>query len=178
MDLNMKNRLLQERALGGRYARLRYWWSLSVAVFKFGDPDVVRLILAWASFVWVLSLGYDYLAAGHGREMAFERPAFFYMSGYAPQWMWIIMFLGHWIGVHWAIFTRTPDPKTEPRLAWLKTYSTLAINALGLSIWLVSTLSLNIALDRFTPTSGLELIMCVASAWALYRTDVLHEQRR
>lgn len=131
---------------------MRYWKGIVELVFYRADTLTVRLLLANASILW--AFGVMVFPA------AFTRRGWEIMS-VVPHWIWAVAFLLHGIGVYWRIF------ESAQRIKWA-----LAINALGLAVWLLSTVLINVAMGEFAVGTSLEWIMCFASAWALYRTGL------
>lgn len=134
---------------------IRYWRGVTELVFYKADTITVRLLLANASILWALGaiLFPD----------TFERNGYQIMS-LIPRGVWAALFMAHGLGVYWRIF----DP--EQRREWA-----LVVNGLGLVVWLLSTILINIAVGEFAIGTSLEWIMCGASAWTLYRTGLKSE---
>ncbi len=125
-------------------------------VFWNADTLTVRLIMANASIVWCISLLVD--------PHTFNRPVYALMRTYGDEHQWAAVFLLHGLGVYWRLF----DVKSRPTWA-------LLINSLGLGVWLLSTVALNLAVNNINASTSLEWILCLASAWALYRTGLKGE---
>lgn len=134
---------------------MRYWSAIVQIVFHRADTLTVRLLLANASIIW-----------GIGAILV---PSTFLRNGYQimhvlPNWLWAALFMAHGVGVYWRIF----DPKH--RTGWA-----LFVNGLGLAVWLLSTILINLAIGDFVLGTSLEWIMCVASGWTMYRTGLKSE---
>jgi hypothetical protein len=94
----------------------------------------------------------------------FNTPAFEIMRAVCGERMWSVLFLLHFVGVYW----RTYDP--VPRILM-----GLIINSYGFLIWFFMTVSVNLYVGWVSPVTALELTMCAASAWALYKTGFRRE---
>jgi hypothetical protein len=125
-------------------------------VFLEADTTTVRIILAWASLVWAVSITFDH--------NTFARPAYGLIRQMGPSWVWAVALTLHFVGVHWRIYDRRGRP------AW-----GVAINAYGLSIWLCLTICMNLSIGAWAPSTAMEQVMCAFSAWALYRTGLRPE---
>jgi hypothetical protein len=125
-------------------------------VFSTSDTTTIRLLLANASLLWAAGLLID--------QDTFERSGYQVIRAFGGEYAWATWFLLHFVGVYWRLF----DPRSRPNWA-------LAVNTFGLFLWLTSTLSINIALGGFTTSTALEWTLCVASAWALFRTGLKKE---
>lgn len=124
---------------------------VTYTVFESADAVLIRLLLAnasllWASFLWL-------------NPYLFDRPAYEIMRVVAPGNVWAWAFFLHFLGVYWR--TYDPVPRVLPGLI---------INAYGFLIWFFTTVSYNYFVGALSPTTASELILCISSAWALYRT--------
>lgn len=134
-------------------ARFRH---VTKALFWNADTTTVRLILALSSLLFCIGLiipGAD-----------FTRPGFIVMADVAPQYVWAAGFFAHFLGLSW----RFLDP--VPRITWA-----LIINALGLLLWLTSSLCINFAYHTFAPGTSAELVLCFFAGWSLLRTGLRQE---
>lgn len=138
----------------------RYCVMAAKIIFFEADTSTIRLTLAWASGFYALSLAYHALA---GTDL-FTRSPYALMAKFGNEWVWVVIFGLHWMGVHWRVL----DPKE-------RVWAGLMVNCYGFLIWLYSTLCINIALGVFLPTSAMEWTLTLASAWALYRTGLRRE---
>ena len=84
----------------------------------------------------------------------------------AGSTVWAVLFMLHFLGVYW----RTYDPISRPTPA-------LVINSLGFLLWFYTTVSLNFYIGALSPSTALEITMCGASAWALYKTGFGQNER-
>lgn len=135
--------------------QLRYWHGVIQLVFYRGDTITVRLLLANASIAWaIIVMLLPETFNRHGWEL----------MRVFPHWSWALAFFLHGIGVYWRVFD------SKQRTGWA-----LAINGLGLAVWLLSTILINLAIGTIAASTSLEWIMCFASAWALYRTGLKSE---
>lgn len=134
---------------------MRYWRGIVELVFYRADTITVRLLLANASILWAVGVMFY--------PDTFTRRGWEIMR-LVPHWAWALAFMMHGLGVYWRIF------ESKQRTGWA-----LAVNALGLAVWLLSTILINIAVGEFAVGTSLEWIMCAASAWALYRTGLKSE---
>jgi hypothetical protein len=158
-DTEMNVRILREKHR--HHSRFGYYVAITAAVMRYADTSTIRVLLGNASMLWVYGLMKVYIFGG---QHVFEREAYYYMAQLAPDWAWAIAFLFHGLGVYWRIY----DSKS--RSTWA-----LLINGAGFLIWFVSTLSINVAIGQFLPSSSLEWTLVFASGWALYRTGFSHE---
>lgn len=149
------------------WQQLRKRWCIVVAraIFSLGDTAPVRLLLAWSSGLYAISLAWS---AAMGIAV-FDRPGYALMElltigPFQGEWLWVGLFSLHFIGVHWRIL----DPKE-------KVWAGIMVNFYGLVIWLYSTLSINLSLGFLLPTSSTEWVLILASGWALYRTGLQRE---
>lgn len=172
----------------------RYCVAVIVLVFYTVDTLAVRLLLAWASFVYaglmiwpdMLNLvqhavaqvpmglqhslsdihpGFAHLFAEQDRASVFSRPAYAIMALWPGGiWLWFVLFMAHGIGVHWRIV----DPVERQHWA-------LAINVLGLAVWAYSTASLCISLGQILPTVALEVVVIFFGFWVMVRTGLTKE---
>lgn len=150
-------------------------------VARMADTVTIRLLLAWASFLYAVLLlfpGFFTLIIQGLRLVlflpdvlpvdpveVFERPAYAVMALIpGKEWTWATLFLLHWAGVHWRIVDR------RARERWA-----LAVNGLGFVTWAYSTASINISLGTVGPTTALEWVLVGFSGWALYRTGLQKE---
>lgn len=138
--------------------RLTTYWlsarSTFALVFLNADTTTIRLLLAWASFNAGVSLLID--------DDKFNAPEYAIVRGFGDEQMWALYFLLHWAGVHWRIFERS---RSRPHWA-------LVINAWGFAIWFVSTAALVWTSGDLGIATAMSWTLCVASAWALYRTGL------
>lgn len=125
------------------------------SVFQDADTSLIRVLLANASLVW---------AAFVLSTNAFDRPAYEIMRTVASGHVWAIAFLVHFVGVYW----RTYDP--SPRIV-----AGLIINGYGFVLWFFTSVSLNYYVGSLSPGTAAELVLCAASAWALYKTGFKRE---
>lgn len=123
-------------------------------VFMEADTTTIRLLLAWSSFWSALGLIFD--------DDKFQLPAYAVVAQFGNEKMWTLYFLAHFIGVHWRVFERS---KSRPRWA-------LAINCFGFAIWFVSTVGIAWAVGGIGIPIAMSMTLCMASAWALYRTGL------
>lgn len=115
------------------------------------DTTTIRVILANASLLWAFALWTN--------PHVFQLPSYEVMRAVGSASFWEIVFLMHFLGVYWRTFT----PKSS--VGW-----GLVVNGYGFMIWFFTTVSLNFYLGGLSPGTSLELVMCSASAWALYKT--------
>jgi hypothetical protein len=146
---------------------LRRRWCIIVArtIWAAGDTAPVRLLLAWSSGVYAMTLGINTWQG----NLLFDRPAYALMDlvhigSLRGEWLWVFIFTLHWVGVHWRIL----DPKE-------RVWAGILVNFYGFVIWFYSTLSINLSLGLLLPTSSTEWVLIVASGWALYRTGLRRE---
>lgn len=137
-------------------SRIAQVTNLIKVVALCADTTTIRIILANASLMWAIASLLD--------PLAFQRDAYAVLRQVADQSVWAAAFLLHFAGVYWRLF----DPVARPIWA-------LVINSYGFAVWFVSTAAVNLAVGGFAPGSALEWTMCMASAWALYRTGLNRE---
>jgi hypothetical protein len=126
------------------------------SVFNDADSSTIRLLLANASLVWAAIVWFN--------PAVFERPSYDIMRAVAGHEVWSVAFLLHFLGVYW----RTYDP--VPRVV-----QGLIINGYGFMIWFFTTMSLNYYVGSPSPGTSAEFVLCLASAWALYKTGFNRE---
>lgn len=144
-----------------RISAIKAWLSSAYVSFKDtnrlvflkADTLTIRALLACSSLISALSLVFD--------PDKFDRPSYELVGKFGPEWLWIVYFMAHCIGVTWRIYERSVS---RPKVA-------VVINAWGFSIWFVSTTSIAISGSVGFPLS-VSITMCAASAWALYRTGL------
>lgn len=159
---SMKRHLQNEGRLSR--SRLSYMWAITVAVFKYTDTDAIRVLLANASFLWTGGLLWDVIFGAPGRY-TFDRSGFYYMAQFGGEIEWATVFFIHGMGVYLTVFWKTP------------TWFAVTTNALGLAVWLASTVAIDLAVGSFSPGTSMEWTMCVAAGWSLYRTEIKHEKQ-
>lgn len=147
----MFNYLSQRIAAARTYLANCRVCTISRKVFWEADTTTIRMSLALASMGWVYSL----LA----RHDLLQTYPYQIMGAIAPASIWASLFTLYFIGVFWRIF----DPVRRVRWA-------LAINALGVLLWITVTLCLNLRTGRFVPGSSLEIVTCLFAGWAMIRT--------
>lgn len=125
-------------------------------IFLGADTTTIRLLLAWSSLVSSVSLLAD--------SDKFAGPAYTVVARFGNEYTWAAYFALHFIGVHWRLY----DPVARPRAA-------LAINTFGFAVWFISTASICWAVGAVGIATAMSLTLCVASAWALYRTGLQRE---
>lgn len=125
-------------------------------IFLGADTTTIRLLLAWSSFVSGVSLLID--------NDKFTTPTYTVVKTFGSETAWAVYFLAHFIGVHWRLY----DPVSRPRCA-------LVINTFGFAVWFISTMSICVAVGAVGIATAMSLTLCVASAWALYRTGLQRE---
>lgn len=140
----------------------RYCVMAAKVVFFSADTSTIRLLLAWASFMYGGSIAFHLIF--HSGDFFAERPAYALMRMVASGWGWVVIFMVHFLGVHWRVL----DPKE-------RVWAGLIVNTYGFLIWFYSTLCTNIAIGMVLPSSALEWTMIFASGWALYRTGLQRE---
>lgn len=161
------------------WQRGNYCLAVVRVVFWTAETLTVRLLLAWASAIYALLLVWPeifnacrwvvlQLWPAVGRHIVgphpsiFDRPAYALMASVpGGVWFWFVLFVAHWLGVHWRVFDRIE------RGRW-----SLAVNVLGLAIWAYSTIALMVAIGLATPSMGLELVVIWFSFWVLVRTGI------
>lgn len=126
-------------------------------IFYESDTTTIRLLLATASLGWAMVLMGNLIFG----MSVMDRPAYSVMRALGREYTWASLFLLHFVGVIWRLY----DP--IQRTLWA-----LAINMFGFAIWTISTVALALSIGFVPPTTALEVTMCCASAWALYRTDI------
>lgn len=136
-------------------------WFLYVAlttrkIFLGADTTTIRLLLAWSSLMSSLALIAD--------PNKFDGPAYAVVKLFGTEHAWALYFFAHFIGVHWRLY----DPVARPRCA-------LAINIFGFAVWFISTMAICWAVGAVGIATSMSLTLCVASAWALYRTGLQRE---
>ena len=140
----------------------RLWFCTRYLAFKdtaylvfFGaDMVTIRVILALASLVSGVALLVD--------DDKFQMPSYAVVGKFGNEKMWAVYFFLHFIGVHWRVFERS---KSRPTWA-------LIINTWGFAIWFISTVGVAWAVGSVGIPTSIALTMCVASAWALFRTGL------
>lgn len=143
---------------------LRLWMSHINKVNKtlLWDQDTVtvRMILALASLLWSIN------AINHPE--AFGQPAYSALrafgSIYVTYKVWSALFFLHFFASTWRIY----DP--VERKTWA-----LVVNAYGLFIWLLVTISMNCAVGYVAVGTSVEWSLCMFASWALLRTGLRKE---
>lgn len=125
-------------------------------IFLGADTTTIRLLLAWSSAVSGFSLILD--------PDKFKAPAYSVVAIFGNEQMWAAYFLAHWLGVHWRLY----DPIARPNAA-------LVINTFGFAVWFISTAAICWAVGAVGIATAMSLTLCIASAWALYRTGLQRE---
>lgn len=157
-------------------ARQGYDFRQLRIVLRLADTVTIRLVLAWASFLYAVLLLFPNFftwvvvairfvlflptAVPVDPLPVFERPAYAIMA-LTPggEWTWAALFFLHFLGVHWRIV----DTRERGRCA-------LAVNLLGFLSWAYSTFSINVSLGTVGPTTALEWVVVCFSGWALFHT--------
>lgn len=141
------------------------WWPYFKIVTAKARRDVhirtIRLLLAFASFL-IASIYVAYVLmhlVGLIDQPLFDRRGYQIMDWIAPQWAWATGFYAHAFGVVWVIYARRPAK-----------YLPLVVNLGGFFVWCFMTLSLDVALGGFVPSTSMEWVMVCASGWALLHT--------
>lgn len=140
-----------------RNIRRLHLMRVLMQVFVYGDMNTIRAMLAlgsigWAAGLWCFS-------------DTFGRPGYRYMAAFAPQWLWGFAFLLHFLGVCWRFIDRRVN------VPWA-----LTIHGFGLSLWIISTAALTVAVGEFTPSGALEWVLIAAGAMAFIRTGFNEEK--
>lgn len=125
-------------------------------IFLGADTTTIRLMLAWSSLVSGVALLVD--------SDKFKGPAYSVVAAFGTEQMWAVYFILHFLGVHWRLY----DPVARPRAA-------LVINTFGFAVWFISTTAICWAVGAVGIATAMSLTLCVASAWALYRTGLQRE---
>jgi hypothetical protein len=133
--------------------RIGHVRSRTQEVFINGDATTIRVLLAWGSFFWALVLWWP--------TVTFNRQAYTWMAYVAPEWVWGLAFILHWLGVIWRVY----DPK--PRVHWA-----LGINAFGAFLWTFMEGCLFMSLGELSPSRALDWCVIVAAWVALARTGL------
>jgi len=133
-----------------KYLRRFYHRYIQTVLYEF-ETVTIRLILATAS----LFFGTALLSS----NIPFSKEAYSIMAAVGDQWVWGPVFMTHFFLTMW----RLHDPKSRPKCA-------VAVNALGVFLWGFSTLSINVAVGYFAPSTAMEWVMVVLASWALFRT--------
>lgn len=115
------------------------------------NTTAITILLANGSLFWAVTAFLD--------PELFMSPAFEVMRVIGSGNVWASLFFGHFAMTYW----RTYDPISRPSV-------TLAVNSFGFLLWFFSTVSLMLHDGGLRPTTALEVSMCCASAWALYKT--------
>lgn len=143
----------------------RFWLSTRLFnvwhILKHGaltaDTTTIRFLLAWASFTAGIGLLFD--------PDKFLLPAYAIVREFGNEQMWAGYFLSHWALALWRIFEVS---KSRPRCA-------VAINLFGFAVWFISTVGLGWAVGGIGIPTAMAGTLCVASAWALWRTGTQPE---
>ena len=148
---------VERRASVRKYQTLvHHIMSVTRSIYWNADTTTIRLIIALSSLIWTFPLLFR-----HGIEKV---PGFEVLFNLASPVQWAVGFMIHFVGISW----RFLDPR--PRIGWA-----LAINSLGFALWFTSTAAVVYALRSLTPGASLEVVVCMFSAWALYRTGLRDE---
>ena len=142
------------------FAILRRLPSTSKFLFWHADTTTIRMVLSTGSLLFAVGLAISFY---HGGSHVWH-PGFSLMQSYAPLWVWALAFLTHSALLSW----RFLDP--QPRVGWA-----LGIGCFGLALWIITSVSINLSLDRFAPSTSAELVLCVFAAWDLLCTGLRKE---
>jgi hypothetical protein len=160
MQLSFRQKIQLKFTLFLLYARKGWSFDhvrrVTHSVFQEADTSLIRCLLAnaslvWSTFVWI-------------NPQVFNRPAYEIMRAVAPADVWGLAFFVHFLGVYWR--TYDPIPRVVPGLI---------INGYGFIIWFFTTVSLNYYVGGLSPGTSAELVLCLSSAWALYKTGLKKE---
>lgn len=160
MQLSLRQRITLQIKLA--VLKLQNDWSwdhirrVTYSVFNDADTSTIRILLANASLVWAMFVFFN--------PAVFDRPAYDIMRTVASGEVWSVAFLLHFAGVYW----RTYDP--VPRII-----PGLIINGYGFMIWFFTTVSLNYYVGSPSPGTAAEFVLCLSSAWALFKTGFNRE---
>lgn len=122
------------------------------------DTTTIRILLANASLVWAIML--------MTQPQMLYYPMFDIMRVIGGSQLWAAAFFFHFIGVYWRAYDTHP-----------KQNSCVLINAYGFFLWFFTTVATNYYAGFMNPGTALELVICGASAWALYKTGSLTDRR-
>lgn len=122
------------------------------------DTTTIRILLANASLVWAVML--------ITQPQMLYYPMFDIMRVIGGSEFWTAAFFFHFIGVYWRAYD------THPKLN-----SCMWINAYGFLLWFFTTVATNYYAGFLNPGTALELVICGAAAWALYKTGSIENKR-
>lgn len=130
------------------------WRTLSRVfcdIFVSTDTTTVRIMLANASMFWAVII--------FSNPAVMTQEPFAIMSAVGDNTFWIAAFLAHFAGVYW----RACDPAPQ-------VFSGLIINGYGFLLWFFTSVAINYNMEHVNPGTALEIVICSASAWALFKT--------
>lgn len=147
--------------------RIVYLWTIFLRLFLFGDTIAIRVLMAAASIVFgsVLIVHPDTFDRKSFTVMALVVNQFDWGRALGPVVVWSALFYLHGFGVFWRIVER------RARIGFA-----VAINWLGVVIWIAEFTLTNVALGEFAAGNALELPATVALFIALCRTGLNDEK--
>ena len=156
MRLNLRQELMvQSHILAirlAKYCSMNYVRLASRAVFRADiNAIAVSIILANGSFFWALSsfLHPDLFSAG----------CFEIMRGIGGSSLWGCLFGLHFCLTYWRIYDHVSRP-----------CASLVVNSFGFVLWFFANMSIIVHDGLVSPATALQVSMCIASAWVLYKT--------
>jgi len=122
------------------------------------DTTTIRILLANASLLWAIMM--------LTQPGILLHPSFDIMMSIASKPVWVIAFLLHFVGVYWKAY----NVKSKGDRCMIT-------NGYGFMLWFFTTVSTNYYVGAMDPGTALEIVICGASAWALYKTGSLADAR-
>jgi len=124
---------------------------LSPIFFEY-DTQTLRMLMAAASLVFAGAL--------LSSPVPFTKEAYSIMEWVGGQWLWATMFMLYGMVT---MFLVTYERHNE---MW-----NLAFNIYGFILWGFYTLSVNLAVGYFAPTTALPTVTVILMAWSVFRTS-------
>lgn len=119
-------------------------------MFWRSETELLHVILASGSLVWAILL----LVL----DPPYSSPAFRLMYAAAAPWQWAVLFIAHVIGFNICLFALKERPRCKT-----------VVQFYGVLLWISTTVIQNFSIGRFTPSSALEVVICVFAVWAIFR---------
>lgn len=136
------------------------WRGVTRVVFYEADTTTIRALLGSASAVFAFMLVLNVWMGQH----IMDRSTYRLMKIWGGDFFWASLFFLHYAGVVWRIYA-------TKACVWCA----VAVNAFGFILWSYGTAAIGVSIGFLSPTSALELTICAASGWALYRTGLRDE---
>lgn len=135
------------------WARMKRWCSrwMSPIFFEY-DTQTLRMLMAAASLVFAGAL--------LSSPVPFTKEAYSIMEWVGGQWLWAGLFILYGVVT---MFLVTHERHNEN---W-----NLAFNIYGFFLWGFYTISVNLAVGYFAPTTALSTVTVILMAWSVYRTS-------